>query len=444
MMFDFLAKKISTLFDRFGRSGRLTPVAIDDFLRTVHDSLLDADVPLAVGDAFVNDVRSVLTGVTIPSGLAADDFLKKVVYERLVSFLGGQVTDCLVSANRGVVLVMGLQGSGKTTTVAKLGRLIRERNECDKRSLRVMVASVDFYRPAAIDQLALIAQQASLFFYRPQESDPTVAARAALSYQKEHGYDLLILDTAGRLHVDGEMLDELCTIKSIVKPSVSLLVLDAMTGQESLRVATTFNEKIGFDAAVLTKTDSDTRGGAAFAFRYALKKPIAAVGTGEKSGDLALFHPKRAASSMLGMGDLESFVELANARIRDEDQKRLTRALSTGKLTLEDFACQIDAISRLGSISQVLKFLPGMASHSVSPEKLEEGEQEMRRFKVIIGSMTRKERLLPAVIDTSRKKRIARGAGVAMSDVQDLLNKFSEMQHLMKQMGRFGLFRGRK
>lgn len=444
-MFDFLAQKISTLFDRFGRASSLSAPAVDSFLQTVQDSLIDADVPLEVAKAFVAEVRAAAAGAKIQGGLRADEFLKKLVYEKLVSFLGGQAAaDQVIGNVQGTVLVMGLQGSGKTTTVAKLAKLLRERGEQAKKPVRVLVASVDFYRPAAIDQLAIVARQAGAFFYRSESTDPLIASRDCIRYRQEQGFDVLILDTAGRLHVDDAMISELQKVKEIVRPQLSLLVLDAMTGQESLTVAKAFHEAVGFEGAILTKIDSDTRGGAAFAFRYVLKKPIVFVGTGEKCGDLAVFHPQRAASSMLGMGDLEGFVELANARIRDEEQKRMQRSMADGRMTLEDFASQLDMIQRMGSLTSLMRYLPGGASMSVQAGQLEKGEQEMKKFRAIISSMTVKERRAPAIIESSRKKRIARGSGVATSDVQELLQKFNEMQLLMKQMGKMGRFMGRR
>lgn len=445
-MFDFLSKKISSLFERFSRTNSLTEASVNEFLATVHDALLDADVPLDVTKAFIEDVRSSLVGAEIRGGLKADEYVTKVVYERLTAFLGGEKQAKEFSLSYpATILVMGLQGSGKTTTIAKLAHLLIEKaTQARGKTPKIVVGSVDFYRPAAIDQLEILAKQVGINFYRPETTQPLQAAKELLRYQKENGYDVLIIDTAGRLHVNQTMLSELKEIQAAVQPTLKLLVLDAMTGQESLHVAQAFNSEVGFDGAILTKLDSDTRGGAAFSFRYALKKPVLFIGTGEKSDDLETFHPRRAASRILGMGDIESLIEKAEAKIKAAEQEQIARAMKSGKMTLNDFAHQLEMITKLGSLQKLMKYLPGMGQVQVSAEQLEEGDREMKRFKAILSSMTKKERLVPQIIDGSRKKRIARGAGVSVNDVQNLLGRFNEMQQMLQKFGGAGRNFGRR
>lgn len=304
-----------------------------------------------------------------------------------------------------------------------------------------MLGSVDFYRPAAIDQLEIIAGQAGADFYRSQETDPVYAARDIQKYAKQHNYDVLLLDTAGRLHVDDAMLKELQAIDVGVRPTHKLLVLDAMTGQESLNVAKTFEKHVGFDAVIMSKMDSDSRGGAAFSFRYALKKQIAFIGIGEKVEDLELFHPDRMAGRILGMGDLTSLAEKADATIKKSEQEAAYSSFISGNFSLQDFASQMDMMGRIGSMSSLLKYIPGMGGLKLSPEMIQKGEQEMKRFKAIINSMTPKERLRPSILDKSRKKRVAMGAGVDLSQVNQLLQRFEQSKQYVKLFKKFGGFK---
>jgi len=335
---------------------------------------------------------------------------------------------------------MGLQGSGKTTTIAKLAAYVLKQARDKGKKRAILLASVDFYRPAAIDQLEILAKQASVDFYRAQSGQPVDAAQEILAYAKKHSYDLLFIDTAGRLHVDETMLVELQAIEKQVNAKYKFLVLDSMTGQESLRVARAFDKAVEFTGAILTKMDSDTRGGAAFSFRYALKKPILFVGSGEKLADLDQFRPERMASRMLGMGDLATLVEKAQAKVTHAEKEKSLQELARGQFTLDDFAKQLETISGMGSLAQILKYLPGAAGARVPADALEQGEREMKQFRAIMSSMTRKERLLPKILDASRKKRIANGAGVRLADVDGLLNRFLEAQKFMKQFGKMNRF----
>ena len=335
-------------------------------------------------------------------------------------------------------MVMGLQGSGKTTTIAKMAYWAKTRAQKRRKSRNILLASVDFYRPAAVNQLKLLAGQVGSSFYRATSTDPVAAAQEIYTYYKKNNFDLLFLDTAGRLHVDSQMLQELYAINAQLSPQYNLLVLDAMTGQESLKVARTFDKSVGFCATVLTKMDSDTRGGAAFAFCYALKKPVIFAGNGEKIDDLSLFHPERIAGRMLGMGDIQTLLEKADEKIKESEQKRTYKSLRAGRLTLNDFAQQMDMLNRLGSLSHISKYLPGMGGAGISQDILNQGENELKKFRAIIGSMTRKERLDTCILNGSRKKRIAQGAGVTVSSINLLLDRFEQMQQCVKLFKRSG------
>ena len=368
----------------------------------MQDALLEADVPYEVIQPFIEEVKKEALSSKLTASLRPSELLLKIVHDRLVHFLGGTADSGFAFQMPSTIMVMGLQGSGKTTTIAKLAHLLKEQAQSRGKTRRIMVASVDFYRPAAIDQLELLAQKAGVIFYRSPLTDPVLAAQDILKKAQQEYCDILFLDTAGRLHVDTQMLDELKAIDARIKPKYKLLVIDAMTGQESLHVAKSFDEKVGFMGAILTKMDSDTRGGVAFAFRYALKKPILYVATGEKLEDLELFRPERMASRIIGMGDMQTLLEKAQEKIKQSEHDALEQSMSRGKLTLDDFAQQIAMMGKLGSLSSVIKYIPGMGS--VSPDMIEKGEVELKKFQAIIRSMTPKERMYPKILDGSRKK----------------------------------------
>ena len=438
-MFDFLSQKISSIFTKLTGQDRLTESNIDEALTKVHDSLLEADVPYNVVEQFMHEIKQEVLGQKLYAALKPAELLMKIVHDKLVYFLGGQASETGFTFEfPSVVLVIGLQGSGKTTTIAKLAHYVKEQAHKRGKVRRIMVASVDFYRPAAIDQLEILAQKTDVLFYRSAFTQPVAAAQDIYKKMQQEYCDLLFLDTAGRLHVDNQMLEELQALDTKLRPKYKLLVLDAMTGQESLKIAQVFEQKVGFTGAVLTKIDSDTRGGAAFAFRYILKKPILFVGTGEKPQDLEVFRPERLATRIIGMGDIKSLMEKAQEKIKVNDQERLYKSLSEGKMNLQDFAQQIDMVHKLGSLSSLLKYLPGASSLNLSPELIEKGEAEIKKFKAIINSMTPKERIYPKILDASRKNRIARGAGVTIKDINDLLDKLQQSQQLAKMFKKVG------
>jgi len=441
-MFDFLSKSFSRVFSSIVGTGALTEKNVQEALDKVKDSLLQADVPHALVDEFVESISKEIVGQKVTKSLKPGEQFIKVVHKRLLDFLGGQSnlnSDSLFQIPS-TIMVMGLQGSGKTTSIAKLAHFVQKQAKKRNKTREILLASVDFYRPAAVDQLEILAKQVGVSFYRATNTDPVSASEEIAAYAKKNHYELVFLDTAGRLHVDNKMLQELRDIDSLVKPKYKLLVLDAMTGQESLNVAKAFAQSVEFHSAVLTKMDSDTRGGAAFAFRYALKKPILCVGIGETVADFERFRPERMADRILGMGDVLSLIEKAEEKIKKEEQESVLRSFRRGKLTLQDFADQMGMVSKLGSLSTLAKYLPGIGGAQLSPEMIQKGEQDMKRFKAILSSMTPKERLCPKILNGSRKERIAKGAGVLASDINSLLRRFEESQQFAKLFKRFGRF----
>lgn len=443
-MFDFLTSTFSSLMNKITKQGILTESAIKETMQNIKESLLEADVPHAVIEDFITSVEKDIIGKKVISSLKPGEQLVKVVHDRLVHFLGGKETNAFTFQMPSVVMVMGLQGSGKTTTLAKLAYMVKAQAEQKGKTRRILFASVDYYRPAAIDQLEVLAKQVGVDFYRSSATNPVKAAHDIYAYFKSQHYELLFLDTAGRLHIDASLMQELKDIDAAINPRHKLLVLDAMTGQESLTVAQSFDQAVGFQHAILTKMDSDTRGGAAFAFRYAIKKPVLFIGVGEKPADLELFYPERMASRILGMGDIVSLAEKASAAIKESEQARMARAMEDGKMTLQDFADQLAMISKMGSLTKLMGYMPGLGGQKVNPDALEKGEKEMRRFKAILSSMTPKERIAPRILDGSRKQRIAKGAGATVAEVNLLLTRFEEMKQfakMFKNKGRFpGLF----
>lgn len=440
-MFDFLSEKFSTIFSRLTGQGHFSEKNINETLLKIKEALLEADIPYQVVEDFLQEVLEQVKGQKVFNSLKPSEHFIKIVHDKLVAFLGGTTAPFSFQLPS-VVMVMGLQGSGKTTTIAKLVHSIQQQALTRGKKRSILIASVDFYRPAAIDQLEILSKQVDCSFYRSSLNNPVQAAEDIHRYYKTHGFELLLLDTAGRLHVDDSMLAELQKIDHKLEPRYKLLVLDAMTGQESLHIAQAFDEKVGFYGSILTKLDSDTRAGAAFAFRYMLKKPLLYVGTGEKLADLELFRPDRMANRILGMGDLQTLLERAEEKIKKSEQETLQKSFMQGKMNLNDFAQQLDMMSKMGSISQLVKYIPGMAGARISPEMLEKGEREVRRFKAIISSMTPKERIYPKILDSSRKQRIAKGAGVTVSEINVLLDRLEQSQQFVKMFKKLGKMPG--
>ena len=432
-MFDFLSKTFSSIFSGISQRGKVTESNIQESLQKIQEALLQADVPHEVAVHFVDQVQKKIVGTKLIASMRPGEMFVKSVHDQMLAFLGGAYAqESFTFQIPAIVMVMGLQGSGKTTFLAKLAYFIQKQAEKRGKKRHILLASLDYYRPAAIDQLQILAQQVGVGFYRATSSNVIDGAHEILARMKSGGYELLLLDTAGRLHVDETMMRELVEIEKIMKPKYKYMVLDSMTGQESLKVAQSFETQVGFHYAVLSKMDSDTKGGAAFAFRYTLQKPILFSGIGEKIEDLEIFRPERVVSRILGMGDIATLLENATDKIQLHEQKEMSNVISSGKITLEDFAKQLQMMSKLGSLAHVVKFLPGMPAAKLSPDVLEKGDKELKKFKAIISSMTRKERLAPNILDGSRKMRVAKGSGVLVQDVNLLLERFEQSKRFVK------------
>ncbi len=434
-MFNFLSNKFSGILSWVKDKGRLSEENIFDAETQVRDALLEADVPYHVVDEFVNKIKEEVIGQKITSKVNPGQLLIKIVYDQLLSFLGGKDSNKITFQIPSVIMMMGLQGSGKTTTISKLANWLLLESQKRGKARKILLASVDFYRPAAIDQLELLAKQINVDFYRAKHTDVVKATREIREAYKDKGYEYLFLDTSGRLHVDNEMMGELREIDLIMSPKYKILILDSMTGQESLKIAQAFEQDIGFSGVILTKMDSDTRGGAAFSFKYSLKKPIYFVGSGEKVNDLELFIPERMASRILGMGDILTLIEKADLQ-GNGLQDDVAYKMMSGGFNLEDFLKQLDIISKMGSMQKLVRYLPGMPN--ITPEAIEAGEQEVKRFRAIISSMTVKERRFPQLLDASRKLRIARGSGTNVQEINKLLQRLQQSKQFAKMFKKIG------
>lgn len=435
-MFKNLSDRLGEVLQKVRGQGRITETNIKDTLREVRMALLEADVALPVVKTFVDQVREKALGEEVTKSLTPGQALVKIVHDELVSVMG--------EANEGlnlavqppaVVMVAGLQGSGKTTSVAKLGRMLKEREK-----KKVMVVSCDVYRPAAIEQLKTLAADVGVeFFPSNAMQKPVAIARAAIDAARKGFFDVLLVDTAGRLHVDEQMMDEIRELHAAVNPVEILFVVDAMTGQDAATTARAFDQALPLTGVILTKTDGDARGGAALSIRQITGKPIKFLGVGEKTDALEPFHPDRVASRILGMGDVLSLVEEVTQKIDQKKAEKLARKLQKGQgFTLTDFKEQMEQMQAMGGISSLMDKLPGM-NKVPDAVKAQMGDRETRRMIAIVNSMTPQEREFPGVIKGSRKKRIARGAGVQVQDVNKLLKQFTQMQKMMKKMKGGGL-----
>jgi signal recognition particle subunit SRP54 len=429
-MFEALSARLQGVFDRLGGRGRLTEDNVQEALREVRVALLEADVNFKVVRLFIERVRERAIGQDVLTSLTPAQQVVKVVYEELVELLGGGGHRLAPATHPPtVIMLMGLQGSGKTTTAAKLARLYARQGQ------HPLLAAADTQRPAAMEQLQTLGQQIEVpvVIGAPGQS-PLGICRAARDEAAARGLTPLILDTAGRLHIDEAMLDELKAIRAEVKPHHVLLVVDAMTGQDAVTVAERFNEAVGVDAVILAKMDGDARGGAALSVRHVTGRPIAFVGVGEKTDALEPFHPDRTASRILGMGDVLSLVEKAQQTVDRETAEALVRKLREDAFTLDDLRAQLRQVRQIGPLDQILGMLPfGKMLRGGAPE-LDREQADLGRFDAIIGSMTPQERRHPEIINGSRRQRIARGSGTSVQDVNRLLKQYAQLKKMMKQL----------
>src|SRR5438045_310984 len=440
-MFDALSTRLQSVFDKLGGHGRLTEENIQAALREVRIALLEADVNFKVVRTFIERVRTKAVAHGVLTSPTPDHQVVKIVHPELVELLGGSGHRLAPAAHPPtVVMLIGLQGSGKTTTAAKLARLYAKQGQ------HPILAAADIYRPAAQDQLKTLGAQLDVPVVGDAGRTPVEICRAALEAAAERGLTPLILDTAGRLHIDETMLDELKQIRAAVKPHHVLLVVDAMTGQDAVIVADRFNQAVGIDAVILTKMDGDSRGGAALSVRHVTGRPIAFIGMGEKTDALEPFHPDRLASRILGMGDILSLVEKAQQNVDQAEAEAMVKKLREETFTLEDFRAQLKQVRALGPLDQVLGMLPFGKMLKGAPKELTGEQADLDRFDAIICSMTPGERRNPEVINGSRRQRIARGSGTGVQDVNRLLKQFVQLKKMMKQFksmeGRLGKLKG--
>ena len=432
MAFEGLSEKLNAVFKNLRGKGRLTEADVRAGMREVRLALLEADVSYKVVKDFVAQVTERCVGSDVLESLTPAQQIIKIVNEELTKLMGSTNAK-ITTANRGptVVMMVGLQGAGKTTNGAKLAGLMRR--QFGKRPL---LAACDVYRPAAITQLQVVGQQLDIPVFEMGQIDPVTIAREAVKYAADHGNDMVFLDTAGRLHIDETLMDELRNIKSAVKPNEILLVVDAMTGQDAVNAAKAFDDALGIDGVMLTKLDGDARGGAALSIRAATGKPIKFVGTGEKLDMIELFHPDRMASRILGMGDMLSFIEKAEQQYDEKQAKKLEEKLRKNRLTLSDYLDQLEQLQNMGDLSQIAGMLPGNMAKGFDPDQID--PRQFSRTKAIIQSMTVQERENPQILNASRKRRIAAGCGQQVSDVNRLLKSFEAMQQMTKALTRGG------
>ncbi|MCI8400043.1 MAG: signal recognition particle protein [Oscillibacter sp.] len=428
MAFEGLTEKLNAAFKRLRGKGRLTENDVREAMREVRLALLEADVSYKVVKDFVASVTERAVGSDVLESLTPAQQVVKIVNEELTNLMGGANAK-LTMANSGptVVMMVGLQGAGKTTTTAKLGGLMRKQYQ-----KRPLLAACDVYRPAAIEQLKVVGGQLDLPVFEQGQGDPVKIAENAIRHAKDHGSDMVFLDTAGRLHVDEALMNELKRMKATVHPNEILLVVDAMTGQDAVNAAMAFDEALGIDGVVLTKLDGDARGGAALSIRAAMGKPIKFAGTGEKLDMIEPFHPDRMASRILGMGDMLSFIEKAEAAYDEKQAAKLEEKLRRNRFTLQDYYDQLQQLKGMGDLSQLLGMMPGGLGKQLQGANLD--EKMMSHTEAIILSMTPQERETPQILNASRKKRIAAGCGQEVADVNRLLKQFEMMQQLTKQM----------
>lgn len=434
-MFESLSERLGDVFDRLRKRGTLSTDDVTAALREIRIALLEADVALPVVKDFIKKVGEQAAGEAIVRAIAPGQMVVKIVHDSLVEMLGAQSQGLNLNAEPPVaILVVGLQGAGKTTTVAKIARRLTEK---DKK--KVLMASLDVYRPAAQEQLGILGKQTNVAVLTPiADEAPVAIAKRALGDARKEGFDVVLLDTAGRLQIDDLMMAEVEAIRDAVTPAETLLVADAMTGQDALNVAETFHERIGLTGIVLTRLDGDARGGAALSMRAATGCPIKFVGVGEKIDQLEAFYPDRIAGRILGMGDIVSLVEKAQAVAKDEDIERLTAKMEKGRFDLDDMAQQFRQLRKMGGLGELVSHLPGLSKLQKNQANSKIDAGLLRRQEAIIGSMTPTEKRNPKVLHASRKQRIAKGSGTDVRDVNRLLKQFRDMQTMMKKMKKMG------
>ena len=425
-MFEFLSERLDKVITNIKGNGKITEDNIGDMMREIRLALLEADVNYKIVKEFTESVKKKALGEEVQKSLKPGEVFVKILRDELVNLLGNEDVPLITNAHPTVVLMAGLQGSGKTTTVGKLGNLIRK-----KYNKKPMFIACDVYRPAAIDQLKTLGKELNIEVYSEGQGNPIEISKNGIEYAKEHGYDYILIDTAGRLQVDENLMQELVNINNEVHPNEILLVIDAMMGQDAINVITGFNDKLKLTGCILTKMDGDTKGGVALSLRHLTDVPIKLIGDSEKMDGLSEFVPTRMADRILGMGDLISIAEKASEVIDEEEAKNTAKKLKAGKFDLEDFLSTMNQMKKLGPLENLLKLLPG--ANKMGLNNISIDPKQMARVEAIVLSMTPKERRHPEIIKASRKIRIAKGCGQKVEDVNKLLKQFEQMQQMMKQ-----------
>ena len=443
MAFDSLSDKLQNIFKNLRGKGRLSEADVKAALKDVKMALLEADVNFKVVKNFIKSVEERAIGQDVMSSLTPGQMVIKIVNEEMISLMGSETTEIAIKPGNEITVIMmaGLQGAGKTTTTAKLAGKFKAKGK------KPLLVACDVYRPAAIEQLTINGNKQGVeVFSMGTGHNPVDIAKASIAHAKENNYNIVILDTAGRLHIDENMMDELINIKSEVNVDQTILVVDSMTGQDAVNVASSFNEKVGIDGVILTKLDGDTRGGAALSIKAVTGKPILYVGMGEKLSDLEQFYPDRMASRILGMGDVLTLIEKAEAQIDADKAKEMEAKIKKAEFDFDDFLEYMGQIRNMGGIGSIMSMLPGMGlggnMKNIQMPDEDEAEANLKRTEAIIHSMTAKERKNPDILNPSRKNRIARGAGVNISEVNRLVKQFEQMKKMMKQMP--GMMKGAK
>ena len=430
MAFESLSDKLQNIFKNLRGKGRLSEADVKAALKEVKMALLEADVSFKVVKQFISSIQERAVGEEVFGSLTPGQTVIKIVTEELVKLMGSETTEIALKPGNEITVIMmaGLQGAGKTTTTAKIAAKLKAKGK------KPLLVACDVYRPAAIKQLQINGEKVDVpVFSMGDKISPVDIAKAAVEHASKNGFNVVILDTAGRLHIDEGMMEELEQIKETVNVYQTILVVDAMTGQDAVNVSGTFNDKIGIDGVILTKLDGDTRGGAALSIRSVTGKPILYIGMGEKLSDLEQFYPDRMASRILGMGDIQSLIEKAAAQVDEEQAKELSQKLRKAEFDYNDFLSQMKQIKKMGGMGSILSMMPGVGSQLAGVD-MDEGERSMHRVESIILSMTKEERANPGLMNPSRKQRIAKGAGVDIGEVNRLVKQFDQMKKMMKQM----------
>ena len=435
-MFGGLTEKLSNAFKKFKNKGKLTEADVKEGMREVKLALLEADVNFKVVKDFVKSVTERAVGEQVLESLVPAQQIIKIVNEELIKLMGGESPKINISPKPPTVIMMvGLQGAGKTTHAGKIANMYKQKGK------NPLLVACDVYRPAAIDQLHIVGESVNVpVFSMGSKISPVEIAKAGVQHAKKNGHDMVLIDTAGRLHIDEALMAELVKIKESTEPAEILLTVDAMTGQDAVNVAKTFNDLLDITGVVMTKMDGDTRGGAALSVKYITGKPIKFIGTGEKMDAIELFHPDRIASRILGMGDVLSLIEKAEAAFDEKNAREMEKKFREQTFSLEDFLEQLYQLKKMGNLDQIIGMMPGVKAGSLKDAQVD--ESQMKRIEAIILSMTREERLRPETINGSRRKRIAKGSGTSVEEVNKLLRQFDQMKKLMKQFSKPGKLRG--